>query len=86
MIDIEFKRSFLKNLKEIEKEDQAYILKKLELFKNEEENLDIKKMEPKKSGYYRLRAGKYRLIYKHLNANRVVFLKVDKRDRIYTNF
>ena len=55
----------------------------MEIFRNEEKNLDIKKLSPKKYNYYRLRVGKYRLIFKYTGENEIIFLKVDKRDNIY---
>ena len=85
MICIEFKKSFQKQLQKIPKLDQAYIIQKLDAFEKDKENLDIKKLEPKKYDYYRLRVGKYRLIYKNASGSKIVFFKIDKRDRVYFN-
>lgn len=83
---VEFKRTFLKELQKINAPDQKYILKKIEAFIKKEENLDIKKMEPKEESFFRLRVGKYRLIFQYLSKTKVVFLKVDKRDSVYFGF
>ena len=48
-------------------------------------NIDIKKLQPKHLNYYRLRAGKYRIIYFYVDSKKVVLLKIDKRDTMYFN-
>ncbi len=85
MIFLSFKKSFQKQLKKTVSKDKKYILEKLDLFQSESENVDIKKLEPKEENYFRLRVGKYRLIYQHISKKEVVFLKIDKRDKIYFN-
>jgi len=44
MIQINFKQTFKKQLQKIPQKDQKYILQKLEFFKNEETNVDIKEV------------------------------------------
>jgi len=85
MISISFKKTFHKQFQKVSSKDKKYIFRKLELFQNESDNLDIKKLKPKEKNYFRLRVGKYRLIYTYISEVEVVFLKIDKRDRVYFN-
>lgn len=40
-------------------------------------------MEPKNLGYYRLRIGKYRVIFEYPDQDTIRLLKIDSRDDIY---
>lgn len=64
---------------------RGYILSKIDLLQNESKNADIKKLNPKHKGYFRLRAGKYRIIFEYSDSENVLILKIDKRDSIYFN-
>ena len=86
MINIELTKTFKKIFDKISHQDQLYILEKIKLLENEDENTDIKKLQPKHLGYFRLRAGKYRIIFEYSNSKEILLLKIDKRDSVYFNF
>ena len=49
-------------------------------------SLDIKKIVNKPAGYYRIRLGKYRLVYKLIEADQTIFFEeADARGGMYKN-
>lgn len=83
MIQILFSEKFRKNLKKLNRYDINLVLEKLDKLSKGSEGLDVKKMEPKHLNNYRLRAGKYRIIFCYSSENEILLLKIDKRDKIY---
>lgn len=85
MIEVLISKTFKKLLIKIPNTDQKHIIEKITSLESEDDNLDIKKMQPKHLNYYRLRVGKYRIIYQYQTTKIIILLKVDKRDDIYFN-
>ena len=83
MINIKVAKNFQKQFKKIAATDHQYILERVEAFASESKNIDVKKMQPKKLNYYRLRAGKYRIVFYYSGSDEATLLKIDKRDSIY---
>jgi len=77
-----FEKSFL-NLSN--KDIQVKIIEKVEKLWKDDENLDIKKLQPKEKWIYRLRAWKYRILFKYIDSGTIKLLEVDNRDSIYLN-
>ncbi|MCF7830474.1 type II toxin-antitoxin system RelE/ParE family toxin [Candidatus Gracilibacteria bacterium] len=82
MLKIIFRKSFEKSLLKFSHIERKRILKKISDLSEEKENLDIKKLHPKDKNWYRLRIGRYRVIFKY-ETKRVILFEVDSRDRIY---
>lgn len=80
---IVFTKVFLKSLWKIDDKMQDIIIKKIELLKENSDNLDIKKLNPKNLWFYRLRIWKYRLVFEYQNQNIINLLNIDNRDSIY---
>lgn len=76
-------KTFEKSLLKIDKELQIRIINKIEWLSNNEDNLDIKKLQPKESGIFRLRVWKYRILFNYFNKETIKLLDVDNRDSIY---
>jgi len=79
--------TFKKSISKIEKNMIKRILGKIDLFYNISENvydlnLDIKKINPKEKWIYRLRVGKYRVLFTFKDKT-IKLLDVDNRDSIY---
>jgi len=82
MLKIFFKKSFQKSLLKFPLSEQKKVLKKIDALKKEQKNLDIKKLHPKEKNWYRLRVGKYRVLFKQ-DKQGIILLEIDSRDRIY---
>ncbi|MDD4151382.1 MAG: type II toxin-antitoxin system RelE/ParE family toxin [Candidatus Gracilibacteria bacterium] len=76
-------KTFEKSLEKIDKEIQIRIIEKILLLSKEEENLDIKKLQPKEKGIFRLIVGKYRILFNYQEKDTIKLLDVDNRDSIY---
>jgi len=85
MITVLVSKTFQKQFKKIPIYDSKYILEKIQFFCNGNKNIDIKKLNPKHLNYYRLRSGKYRIIFYYSDLKEITLLKIDKRDSIYFN-
>jgi mRNA-degrading endonuclease RelE of RelBE toxin-antitoxin system len=79
---LEFKTTFQKKLKKLNKKSQQLIANKLRILLENQETLDIKKIQPKSANLYRLRAGNYRLIFSK-EKNTTIFIDMNRRDSIY---
>lgn len=75
-------KTFLKSIKKIDTNIQDIIIEKISLLEIMQENLDIKKLNPKKIWIYRLRIGKYRVLFKYFDKD-IKLLDIDNRDSIY---
>lgn len=76
-------KTFEKSLLKIDKELQIRIINKIEWLSGNEDNLDIKKLQPKESGIFRLRVWKYRILFNYFDKETIKLLDVDNRDSIY---
>ena len=93
MYALEFLRSSLKDLKNIDKANQAFIVDSLEEFaKNFSSDYEtslmhsgkIKKLQGQKEELYRLRLRTYRVIYKKYDNKLIIsVLKIGTREGIY---
>lgn len=75
-IDIQYEKSAIKYLKSLQKPQQDLILDDIEKLTHKPAEGDIKKMSGYKDDRYRLRVGKYRVIYKYLTNNEIEILCV----------
>lgn len=80
---IVFTSTFEKSLLKIDYEIQLRIIQKIECLGKDEDNLDIKKLNPKEKWIFRLRIWKYRILFKYENNQTIKLLDVDNRDSIY---
>ncbi|MFA7717880.1 MAG: type II toxin-antitoxin system RelE/ParE family toxin [Candidatus Absconditabacterales bacterium] len=71
-----------KELKCLPKHDIEKLLDKIFLLGGNNSGLDIKKIQPGHLGFYRLRVGNYRVIFKY-GKNVVEIFKIDTRQSIY---
>jgi len=83
MKEIKFTKTFEKSFLKLNAELQGRIFEKLDWLKNWDDNIDVKKMQPKYLWFYRLRVWKYRIIFEIENWNEIKLLDVDNRDSIY---
>ncbi len=80
MFDLEWKKSAIKELYNLEKDISSRIFKKTEELKNGFQSKDIKRI--KGSSDFRLRVGDYRVLFS-LENNRITIWKVGHRKNIY---
>ncbi len=83
MPKIFFDDGFQKQFKKLSVEEQRRILKKLKMWEKDVQNVDIKKLHPQEKNFYRLRVGKFRIVFCYRTRQEVVLLQVDSRDKIY---
>jgi mRNA interferase RelE/StbE len=93
LYDLEFSKSSLKDLKKIDKHNQAYILDSLEDFISKfnnsfEQSLlksgKIKKLKGEAEVLYRLKLRSYRVIYKKINGKLLILvLHITTRENAY---
>lgn len=85
-MEIQYEKSAVKYLKSLQKPQRDLILEAIEKLTHKPAEGDIKKMSGYKDGRYRLRVGKYRVIYKYLENNEIEILcimDVGSRGDIY---
>ena len=85
-MEIQYEKSAIKYLKGLQKPQRDLILDSIEKLTHKPAEGDIKKMSGYKDGRYRLRVGKYRIIYKYLTNNEIEILcimDVGSRGDIY---
>ena len=85
-MEIQYEKSAIKYLKSLQKPQRDLILEAIEKLTHKPAEGDIKKMIGYKDGRYRLRVGKYRIIYKYLADNEIEILcimDVGSRGDIY---
>ena len=80
---IVFTKTFKKSLLKIDNIMQIRIIEKIDDLWNNQDNLDIKKLQPKDKWILRLRVWKYRILFKNIDSNNILLLEVDNRDSIY---
>ena len=85
-MEIQYEKAAVKYLKGFQKPQRDLILDAIEKLTHKPAEGDIKKMSGYKDGRYRLRVGKYRIIYKYLTNNEIEVLcimDVGSRGDIY---
>jgi mRNA interferase RelE/StbE len=85
-MEIQYEKAAVKYLKGLQKPQRDLILDAIEKLTHKPAEGDIKKMSGYKDGRYRLRVGKYRIIYKYLTNNEIEVLcimDVESRWDIY---
>lgn len=85
-MEIQYEKAAVKYLKGLQKPQRDLILDAIEKLTHKPAEGDIKKMSGYKDGRYRLRVGKYRIIYKYLTNNEIEVLcimDVGSRGNIY---
>ena len=85
-MEIQYEKAAVKYLKGLQKPQRDLILDAIEKLTHKPAEGDIKKMSGYKDGRYRLRVGKYRIIYKDLTNNEIEVLcimDVGSRGDIY---
>ena len=85
-MEIQYEKAAIKYLKGLQKPQRDLILDAIEKLTHKPAEGDIKKMSGYKDGRYRLRVGKYRIIYKYLTNNEIEVLcimDVGSRGDIY---
>ena len=80
---IVFTKTFKKSLLKIDNIMQIRIIEKIDDLWNNQDNLDIKKLQPKDKWILRLRVWKYRILFKNIDSINILLLEVDNRDSIY---
>ena len=81
-MEIQSEKAAVKYLKGLQKPQRDLILDAIEKLTHKPAEGDIKKMSGYKDGRYRLRVGKYRIIYKYLTNNEIeVFCIMDVGSR-----
>lgn len=80
---IVFTKSFKKSILKLDKQIQIRVINKIDELSEQSENLDIKKLQPKDKWIYRLRIGKYRILFNYDVDNNIKLLNIDNRDSIY---
>lgn len=75
-MEIQYEKSAIKYLKALQKPQRDLILEAIEKLTHKPAEGDIKKMSGYRDGRYRLRVGKYRIIYKYLTNNEIEILCV----------
>ena len=70
-MEIQYEKAAVKYLKGLQKPQRDLILDAIEKLTHKPAEGDIKKMSGYKDGRYRLRVGKYRIIYKYLTNNEI---------------
>ena len=85
-MEIQYEKAAVKYLKGLQKPQRDLILDAKKKLTHKPAEGDIKKMSGYKDGRYRLRVGKYRIIYKYLTNNEIEVLcimDVGSRGDIY---
>ena len=86
MREIIVSKTFERQFERLTGEAQQAIIERLERLQANDENLDLKKLRPTHEGLWRLRCGKYRIIFEYLESETIHLLNVDSRDKIYRRF
>ncbi|PCI24759.1 cytotoxic translational repressor of toxin-antitoxin stability system [Candidatus Peregrinibacteria bacterium] len=82
--NILYYKTFIKDLKKIDKEDVSIIKSKLDILLKHSDLQNIKALQNYKAASYRLKIGKYRILFlynKKINKN--VFLRIKNRKDLY---
>jgi len=75
-MQIQYEKAAIKYLKGLQKPQRVLILDAIEKLTHKPAEGDIKKMSGYKDGRYRLRVGKYRIIYKYLTDTEIEILMI----------
>jgi mRNA interferase RelE/StbE len=82
--ELEYSKSSKKFLKKSEKELLLRIFNKLEMLKENPVPSDAKRIEGSKKLIFRIRIGKYRILYELNHEDKVILVsKIDKREKVY---
>ena len=76
--NIKYEKACLKYLKKLDRNTQLRIIKSI----NQLPSGDVKKLQGKAEDY-RLRVGKYRIVYMYENEQTIKIIKIDTRGDIY---
>ncbi|MBJ7450308.1 MAG: type II toxin-antitoxin system RelE/ParE family toxin [Parachlamydiales bacterium] len=84
MYPIKYTFDIVKELKQIPKQQQAVILKKVTLLAENPRPVQAIKLQPKSEELYRIRIGNYRVVYQILDKCLIVtIIQIDHRKQIY---
>lgn len=75
-MEIQYEKSAIKYLKGLQKGQRNLILEAIEKLTHKPAEGDIKKMSGYRDDRYRLRVGKYRVIYKYLTDREIEILSI----------
>lgn len=75
-MQIQYEKAAIKYLKGLQKPQRNLILEAIEKLTHKPAEGDIKKMSGYKDGRYRLRVGKYRIIYKYITDTEIEILMI----------
>lgn len=75
-MEIQYEKAAIKYLKGLQKPQRDLILDAIEKLTHKPAEGDIKKMSGYRDGRYRLRVGKYRVIYKYLTDKEIEILYI----------
>ena len=75
-MEIQYEKAAIKYLKGLQKAQRNLILEAIEKLTHKPAEGDIKKMSGYKDDRYRLRVGKYRVIYKYLTDREIEILSI----------
>ncbi|MFP4402414.1 MAG: type II toxin-antitoxin system RelE family toxin [Candidatus Nanoarchaeia archaeon] len=81
--DLFFEKEVTKFLSKVEKETASRIVNKIELLKENPFSQDAKRIVNTTQKIYRIRVGKYRILYRIEDNILVVVFLVDKRSKVY---
>jgi len=81
MYTLHFGDDFLDSFKKLDSPIQLQVKKKLEKFENGK--VKIEPLHGELASKYKVRIGKYRIIFKFLNEKEIKLLEVGLRDKIY---
>jgi mRNA interferase RelE/StbE len=84
MFNIELSKQSSKFLRKCEEELRVRVVKKLRLLREEPFSHDSKQLEGYDKPTFRIRVGKYRIIYEINNEEKLILIsKIDKREKVY---
>lgn len=86
MLEIVASKHFQKTLLTLSNAEREMVLQRIEAFARGDENVDVKKLQPKHLGFYRIRSGKFRIVFEYRDSTSICLLKIDNRDSIYLRF
>lgn len=83
-LELRFSKDFVKEFRKLNARDQAWVKSKMKLIDQKSLNPNIKKLRNYPLGTYRLRLGKFRLIFDRLEAGDVLlFTTIKDRKDLY---
>ena len=84
MFEIKYSRQAIKFIKSLDKKLALRIFSKIEKLKHEPIQHDSKRVEGYSEKLFRVRVGKYRILYEvDFKDNLIGIVKIDRRERVY---